>query len=249
VIGGLGAVSLDVADPRTRLVRWAGRGEGLRGAVSVSREAGADERIVDALRSTPDALPSELIEALVSRLRTIDSGYYQLRYIAERLAGHQEMAALKTLAEVDEDFDRIVRPFIAKLGDAESVGMMLQRLEESLTEGERPDSENLFWLDGALSEHYLPQLFRCLVLVYRPAATRHEWIDTMTPLMTAIRLIGSDEAVRGYDEILAEDDPDLRFLRLQREAVAQAELAKDGLDAAPIAAQAAKVPTLIEAHN
>ena len=60
-----------------------------------------------------------------------------------------------------------------------------------------------------------------------------------------IQIIGGEAAVAGYDAILSEaSEPSLLFLRLKREEIVQAELAKEAQAAVPAAARAAHVPVL-----
>ena len=206
-----------------------------------SREARVWNHILD---STPDPVPRDLIDALAERVRTSEPDHTDLRQIVRRLSELRELEALRRLADVQE-FTETVQPYLARHGDAEAVLVMLDRLEEDLAAGQRPDDEDLHWLDGAVHEQYLDQLFRCLLLAYRPTESRSRrgWADPVTPLMAVIRAVGGAEVVRRYDQVLAEED-EVEFLRLQRNAVVEAELATVGLEAAPAAAKEAGVPAL-----
>lgn len=63
--------------------------------------------------------------------------------------------------------------------------------------------------------------------------------DVINPTVNAIIAIGGEAAVAGYDELLAED-AQLRWMRNQRDKIAESILRMDGLEAA----RAAGVPAL-----
>jgi hypothetical protein len=203
----------------------------------------------EALRATPDPLPRELIDALTSRLSHVESDY-ELSEIADRLANAGEQEALRSLLAVSDEFARIVRPHLAGSGDQGAIEVLLDELVEDLREGGRRSAGELPWLEGiGGQERFLEKLFECLVLAYpvdEPQESRSrrgsrrgrfgvqafagEIYDPVTPLMAAIRGIGGEAAVRGYDKILREH-PGVAFMRLQRDAIAQAELAEEGVRA------------------
>jgi hypothetical protein len=94
----------------------------------------------------------------------------------------------------------------------------------------------------------LDDLFACVEMLYGPSSALREtatWYrnDVLGPVMEAIKGIGGQAAVAGYDELLARR-PEFQFLRLQREAVAQATLQLDGLEAAELAAAELGIPFL-----
>jgi hypothetical protein len=200
---------------------------------------------VGALRAAPDPLPRELVTAVAARLRVIDSEY-ELREIAERLAEAGAMEALVELSQASDDFARTVQPYIASLGDTDALNSSLARLAEALASGRPPDSEHLTWLAGVGGRaEFLPTLFDCLVVAYRARAedVRGGWSfrDAVTPLMGTIREIGGPQAIALYDELL-ENNPDVAFLRLERDAIVDAELASRGVEAGIQAASAAGLP-------
>jgi hypothetical protein len=198
----------------------------------------------DVLRATPDPMPEELIASLVGHLQESDPYGYAMRAIAERLAGAGELEALRQLAAKASDLEEELRPVLARAGDVPAVDSMLAQLASEIRAGEPPDHDDLGWLEGAIQTRYLPRLFECLALLQTTPAKRTGLVTTTTPLVNAIRLIGGDQAVLGYDELLATNEPNFRFLRLQRHAIAEAELAKDGVGLAPAAAEAVGVPAL-----
>jgi hypothetical protein len=200
----------------------------------------------EALRATPDPLPQSLIDSLLQHLGGKTSPSYELRSIAQRLTELKDASALRALAGDAEELQQEINPFLAKLGESDAVELMLQELAESLRAGQRPDRDDLSWLDGALDERYLDQLFECLVLVYTTQPSSGiEWVETGAPLTNAIQIIGGEKAIQGYDTILEEHrEAALRFSRLSREKLVQAELAEAGVKAASQAAQAAGVPYL-----
>jgi hypothetical protein len=101
---------------------------------------------------------------------------------------------------------------------------------KDLEAGEWPDSDDLFWLEGVSgNEEHLPTLFQALALAYRPEARetrRQAFGDPVSPLLAVIRDFPAKLVVAGLDDLLELDG--MEFLRLQREAVAQAELIEQG---------------------
>lgn len=198
-----------------------------------------------ALQVIPDPLPEELVEAIVTNLRTATEEVYGLEYIGERLSRAAGAEPLRTLSEVSDEFAAAFRPLLAADGNQEAQAVLVKDLRRRLEAGERPIDRTLGWLDAVDSEDLLEELFACVSLVYGPSGlteTYGSWYprDVLTPLMSAIRNIGGRKAVAGYDKLL--EDPDNAFLRGQRDAIVQAMLQADGLEAAQEAARELGLP-------
>ncbi len=97
-----------------------------------------------------------------------------------------------------------------------------------------------------MDERYLDQLFECVVLtVTTEAAGAPRWVNTMTPLLDTIQMIGGQDALKRFDSLIENtDDPSLLFLRLRREKIAEAELARLGEESVEEAAESLGLPLL-----
>jgi hypothetical protein len=226
--------------------------------VLLARLCTSDEGLIwrEALRAAPDPLPEELVNAVAARLRTFDAEY-DVTEIAERFAEGRHVNALRTLAGVSDQFAALVTPYLARIGERDAIGQLLDELAADLEAGNRPDGEELEWLAGIAEDRsFLPKLFQCLVRAHRaretstpvrPRRGRSAFVgwgslsDPVTPLVHAIRQIGGEEAVARYDAVLASE-PGSEFLRLQRNAIAEAELAERGLAAGAAVVRGAALP-------
>lgn len=208
------------------------------------------------LNSVPDPLPARLIKAVTERLRTFEADY-ELSEIVRRLTDARHLEALLALSRVSDEIADLIRPYLAQLGDDGALNRLLDDLAHDLEAGYRSDHDELNWLVGTTGNPaYLEKLFECLVLAHRgreartPVRPRRgrralaSWgpmIDPMSPLIQAIRRIGGEDAVARYDQVLDTVD-DTEFLRLQRDAIAEALLAEHGVEAGVQAAESGGLP-------
>jgi hypothetical protein len=198
-----------------------------------------------ALAATPDPLPEELVNAVISNLRTAEEEHYEVRFIGQRLLAAAGTQPLRTLSDVSPQFAESLRPLLAGAGDEEAQRILIRHLREQLRAHQRPTGD-LNWLDTIVNEDLLDDLFACVELLWGPTPAVQEtqtWftVDVMTPVMNAIRNIGGGEAVERYDSLIAKQSG-FQFLRDQRDAVAQAMLRRDGLVAAQQAAGELNLP-------
>jgi hypothetical protein len=200
-----------------------------------------------ALQAIPNEVPRAVVAAVVRHLRSTESeGNDYLRYIAERLVSAVGSEPLYLLSEVSERYAGVMRPLLAGEGDLAAQKQLLAALKGQLSEGRRPSGENQRWMRAIDNPELLPELFACVEMLYGPSSALPEsgsWYrtDVLSPVMEAIKSIGGQAAVAGYDDLL-ERRPDFQFLRLQREAIAQAALQLDGLEAAQAAAAELGLP-------
>jgi hypothetical protein len=199
-----------------------------------------------ALEAAQEPFPPELGARATERLRVADEDGHDLRHVAGRLLSGAGVQPLRELAEVSEQFAAVMRPFLAAEGDIEAQRHLLEDLVEEIKAGERPSAESYAWLDALADEEMLPLLFEAVELLYGPDSPIPEggtWFrrDVLTPVMGAIRNIGGRSAVAGYDALLDKSD-DYRFLRGERETIAQTMLKLDGLEAASEAARRLRLP-------
>ena len=227
-------------------MQWLHRQASEEAKLKLAEITGGDGRTWrEALRATPDPLPQSLVDAAVAALKAIDPADSNLEEFLRRLSDHGNVSALRQLAQGTESVRDTALPYLALAGDDQAIQAALEALKARLNQGERPDAEELFWLEGVRDRRYLESIFECMVLAYRPGDTPRPWTDTTVPLVGAIREIGGVEAIALYDKALEEDE-ELRFLRFQRDALAETELAERGLLAGPAAAESAGVPLLEE---
>lgn len=185
---------------------------------------------------------TEVIEALALGLSPDpeESGY--VAEIARRLAERHRVDGLRELARRNPHLEAELRPFLAHGGDAAAIDRMLGDLIAELKSESHID-RGFQWLGGIGDSHFLPQLFVALSLADqgRPSPPDGRW-ELETILNETIRKIGGEAAIRGYDELL--EDEERRFFRLRREVIVAQELMVEGLKALGIAAQSAGVPLL-----
>ena len=196
----------------------------------------------DLLRATPDPLPEPVVGHLVDRLEVPGKSTYPMREIAQRLVDAGRLDALYALAAKGSDLADLVHPFLGKAGDERALEGLFEEFIDGLRHDNVPDTDELSWLEGANSVRWLSRLFTALELLAESPSDQAGF--TANAILTLIRSIGGDEAIAGYDRLLATGKAEFRFLRLQRHAIADAELSKDGLTAAATAAREAGVPAL-----
>ncbi len=199
-----------------------------------------------ALQATPAPLPDELIEAIVSNLTTAREDAYGVRYIGERLYEDAGAEPLRRLSDASEKFSASVRPLLAAHGDEDAQADLVKDLRERLGAGQYPREERMNWLPEVTNEDLLDELFACIELVWgrSEGAGEHWYPDVLSPVMSAIRTIGGRKAVARYDRVIEKDEK-FKFLRAQREAVAQSMLRGDGLEAAEQAARELGLPFFV----
>jgi hypothetical protein len=198
-----------------------------------------------ALQATPDPLPNELVEAIVTNLKTADEAAYGVSYIGERLYEAAGSEPLRALSAVSDEFAEALRPLLARHGDEEAQAVLIKDLRRRLEAGERPEDRTLGWIDAVTNVDALDDLFACVALLYGPSRMTETaaWYprDVLTPVMSAIHNIGGRKAVEGYDKLM--EDPDYNFRRGQRDAIAQSILQADGLEAAEQATRELGLPS------
>jgi hypothetical protein len=128
---------------------------------------------------------------------------------------------------------------------ADAAAPLLDRLAASLAAGHSADHLDLEWLGGVRDPSLLPRLFASLRAAL--ATGQDGPLGALPSLISTIRRIGGEEAVAGYDELIASsEEPGFRFMRASREEVAQDELKKAGERAAADAAASLGLPFLGE---
>jgi hypothetical protein len=232
-------------------IEWLQRKASTEAKLELARTCRAgDSRVwYEALSATPDPLPDELVKAIVTNLKAAEDKHYNVSYIGERLYSGAGTAPLEALSRVSEHFANALRPLLAAAGDEDAQRFLVRQLREQLEAHQRPDRENLRWLDAVENEDLLDDLFACVEILWtRPAGidVGRGWhsADAATPVMNAIRNIGGRGAVERYDRLIARNQG-LQFLLSQREAIAQAMLRHNGLVAAEEAARQFGLPVFV----
>lgn len=185
---------------------------------------------------------TEVVEALVRGLspEPEESGY--VTEIARKLAERHRVDGLRDLASRNPHLEAELRPSLAQGGDAAAIDRMLGDLIAEL-EGESHIDRSFQWLGGIKDRRFFPALFVALSLLGQerlsPAGGRWE---LETALHETIRRIGGEGAIRGYDELLKDEER--RFFRLRREVIVAQELMVEGLKALEAASRSAGVPWL-----
>ena len=179
--------------------------------------------------ATPDPLPASLADALPRRIQAIDDEH-AIGYIIDRLRSGGYRDALRALASHHESVEDRVRRALAALGDVEAQRVLLSALIEDFRTAEGIDSDDISWLQGVRDGSLLALLFEALPASYnhRPGALGFN--NTMTPIHDAIRRVGGLDAVKRYDNLLAQHPrpwDGAQFVRIHRD-----EVLEDGLDLA-----------------
>ena len=219
----------------------------------------------DLIAAIPEKAPPAVVDAVVERTNdSREEHNFDLRAIGDGLVRARRLDALQALSAKNETFERVLKTYRAQLGEVESARVLLAELTDGLEAGrfgeirrepgaypERPpqgvriraafSSDDPEWLEGVGSEELLPELFGALKL----AALIDEDVPRpfVSALVRAIHRIGGEEAVRLYDKLITtSDDSRLKFLRIQRNEIVQADLRKAGQAAAASVADQLGVP-------
>jgi hypothetical protein len=169
--------------------------------------------------------PHEVIDAIVKHLAepSTPEPDFELWQVGDRFVQEHHLAALQALSAKNNELDRRLRPWRARLGETEAARHLLKELTAALEEGKRFDRDEAEWLDGVADGGLLPQLFNALRIAIATEADAPFGVSSA--IGRAIYRIGGDEAVRLYDNLIASsDDSRFKFLRLQRDEIVQAEL-------------------------
>jgi hypothetical protein len=206
------------------------------------------DRWYELLGACPPPPPRELVEKMVACTRqpASDAVHAELATVLVE-AGYTDAA--RAMAERVAGLKDALRPLLAAAGELAEQRALLDEMLETLRGGGRIHREHAQWMHGISDDSLLPRLFEILrVAVPRVDATDTGdmgWYhyDVINPTVNAIIAIGGEAAVGAYDELLAED-AQFRWMRNQRDKIAEAVLRMTGLEAAPEAARAAGVPAL-----
>jgi hypothetical protein len=206
------------------------------------------DRWYELLGACPPPPPPEPVDKMVACAREPASDAVHAELAKELVqAGHTEAA--RVMGEKVAGFEDALRPLLAAAGELAEQEVLLDEMLQTLRGGGRIHRQQAEWMHGISDDSLLPRLFEILRLaVPRVQVTDDRdmgWYhyDVINPTVNAIITIGGEVAVAGYDELIRED-LQFRWLRNQRDKVAESVLRMDGLEAAPTAARAAGVPAL-----
>jgi hypothetical protein len=192
----------------------------------------------------PDPLPLPIAKKLISCVNEKVNDH-ELLTIGEKVAEAAGTEGLRQLAEKSGELKRVLARLLAERGDVPAIRRLLTELEGRLKDGELPMSLDLPWLDGPMDVSLLDPLFRCLRFAYKRQMAGRRFSDTTSPLLQAISRIGGEDAIVGFDRILAEE-PDCQFLRHDRDAIAQSELRQEAAASLDTALEYLDLPLLQE---
>jgi hypothetical protein len=220
----------------------------------------------DLISAIPTEAPPEVVDAAVRHVTVSTEEHdFDLRRLAAGFVTAGRLDALQTISVKSEAFEAILRTYRAELGEVGSARILIEQLVAGIEAGKfgelrtepglRPrrtttgvgaraaySEHDTEWLHGVSSPDLLPDLFRAL----RVAALLDEDIPTIGHrLVRAISRIGGEDAVDRYDDLIeASEDSRYKFLRSQRDEIAQQELRKAGQELAPSVASELGVPVL-----
>lgn len=170
-------------------------------------------------------VPAEVVDAIVTHMSepTVPEPDYELWAIGERFVKEGRLDALQALSTKNEELERRLRPWRARLGDPGAAETLLIEMIAAISAGQRFDRDEENWLEGVSEPKLLGLLFEALGAAL--ATEGDSPFGVSAALGRAIYRIGGDEAVLRYDELIASsDDSRFKFLRLQRDEIVQAEL-------------------------
>lgn len=214
-------------------------------AASIIATTCADPRIhvwQGVLRATPDRLPDELVSALVHAVEETDAEqHFELWEVGERLYEEGQLAALRDLAAKGRVSESVLRPLLARAGDIEAARLLLEQLRDRLrTRAPQPSDQAVWahserdalgWLTDVQETALLPLLFECLRVAEE--RLRSDPFGPISPLKAAIRAIGGQAAVDGYNELIEDTTlPGAVFLVYDRDQIVDDELRLAGTEAA-----------------
>jgi hypothetical protein len=190
-------------------------------------------------------VPDEVVEALVSHVSepTVAELDFELWMIGDRFAREGRLEALQTLSAKTSDLDRCLRPWRARLGEADAARVLLRELTTALKERKRFERDDAQWLEGVQERALLPDLFEALAAAL-PGEGESPF-GVSTAVGRAIYRIGGEDAVRMYDDLIAgSDDSRFKFLRLQRDEIVQVQLRVAGQRHVSEVAKRLNIPAL-----
>ena len=220
--------------------------EGLRRAIERmdAQDAGRWHALFRAIPQDA-SLPSELADAVIIYVKEGETHYVDS--IARRLGSALGVEPLMELSKVSSEFEAVIRPVLGGLGHRESLKRLLADLQTALGAGEKPESDDLTWLQRLDADSaWLEPLFECLFLAYTTKGQRRGISDPVSPLTAAIQHVGvtaPDEVVTGYEGLFARDDR-CRWLRRNLGAFVELIVGSAGMEATPAAAEAAGLPLM-----
>jgi hypothetical protein len=192
--------------------------------------------------------PDELVDAIVAHMSepTVPEPDYELWSIGERFVREDRLDALQALSAKSEELERRLRPWRARLGNSGAAETLLVEMTAALAAGRRFDRDEETWLEGVSEPKLLALLFEALGAALSTEGDSPFGVSSA--LGRAIYRIGGDDAVLGYDELIASsDDSRFKFLRLQRDEIVQAELRVAGQRRSAEVAGAIGAPVLAAA--
>jgi hypothetical protein len=180
------------------------------------------------------------------RLASADADQmYDVWEVGERLFEEGRVSALRILAGKRNDFQRLLRPLLARSGDVDAARVLLEGLRlrlgsESAASSESDDDVGVFerdpytWLGDVRDESLLPMLGECLALAY--STRRADPFGPFSQLNAAIRRVGGQKAIDVYDGLIEDKSiAGASFLRHNRDLILDDELRRAGNEAAPSA--------------
>jgi hypothetical protein len=209
------------------------------GALRAADSCKADEarKWAQLVESIPTSipLPDAVVAAIAEHLRVTtepEERDFELWHIGQRLAGEGQLNALQELSRRDKSIARRLLPWRAAAGETEAAQTLLETMIETLRNGTRVDRTEAEWLEGVRARELLPLLFAALEADLK--VERDDPFGLHPDLQRAIHQIGSEDAIRMYDDLIeASDDSRFKFLRIPRDALVQSELRAAGQERAP----------------
>jgi hypothetical protein len=202
-------------------------------------------RLLDCCPAPP---PVFVVEACAAAVTSDADRPQDTTYLMQRLVAGGPTEEVRAWAARDEVAKRALRPMLAVEGDLDEQRLLVDELLEDVRAGRTQAPDEVGWMSMLRAPEFLEALFEILETVYPTTGDRPRsgWGpgDMLSPTVEAIAAIGTREAVRRYDALLARGD-DLRWLRGQRDRIAAEVLRAEGAAASAAAAADAHVPLFL----
>jgi hypothetical protein len=197
------------------------------------------------LECCPAPPPPFVLEACAASAESDPYLPHDTTHLIQQLVATRITDGARAWAARDAVAARALRPMLGAAGDIEAQRLLIGELLQDVRAGRGQAPDELGWMSMLRMPEFLEALFEILEAVYPSArdAPKSGWgvHDVLTPTIEAIATIGTREAVRRYDALLAQGDA-LRWLRKPRDRIAADVLRADGGRASAVAAAGAAVP-------
>jgi len=205
----------------------------------------ADPLAESLLGAATDALGSAMH---ASKGKVDDAG--ARRHVLRRLVAAGHVAGAQKVARQSPELTNTFDSLLAEHGHVDAQERLLQHMVDRARARKSLVHDDMGWMTAVEDPRLLEPLFALLGSVWKTSDKPIPRIssgpglhDVTSPVMAGIRRIGGEDAINGYDALLARGG-DARRLHAQREELAASLLRLEGLDMAETASADAHLPVI-----